>query len=247
MRRLYIGLAAALIMLVLLVAQAPARLLPRFVPTDTLSLHGVSGTLWRGDAARASVAVAGGQLQLGSLNWRLSAWSLLFLSPRLEVHSAWGNQHLDGMLTYGGEGDLALSNVDASLPAALVRQFVPLELSGSFSVLAKRIVLRGGVPYAADGRLVWEYAGWISPQGPRRLGQYALDVSQPDGEELVGEVTTLDGDLRAEGRVLLSQRNYDINVLLSGSGLQDPPLQQALQLVASPEGGNYRVQLQGAF
>ena len=48
-------------------------------------------------------------------------------------------------------------------------------------------------------------------------------------------------------KVVLASGNYDVNVLLSGRGLQDPPLQQALQLVASPEDGNYRVQLQGAL
>ena len=193
------------------------------------------------------MAVGSGRLQLGTLRWRLSPWSLLLLSSRIHVQSRWGNQHLEGTLVYGGGSDLAVSNLDAALPASLIREFVPLDLRGSFSLLAKRLVPRGGQPYAADGRLVWQYAGWVSPQGPRSLGQYALDIRQPDGEDLVGDVTTISGDLLAEGRVVLASGNYDVNILLSGRGLQDPTLQQALQLVASPEEGKYRVQLQGAL
>lgn len=247
MSRLKLALAAALVAVLFLVAQAPARLLPRFLPPDTLALQGLSGTLWHGRAARASLRAGNGQLQLGTLEWRLSPWSLLLVSPRVALSSRWGNQHLQGRLVYGGVGDLAVSDLDAALPASLVREILPLELTGSVSLLVQRLVLREGLPVAAQGRLVWQSAGWISPQGPRPLGQYALDVEQADGGDLVGLVSTLDGDLQASGRVVLAQRDYDVDVLLSGPGLDDPQLQQALQLVASPEGDDYRVRLQGAL
>ena len=247
MRRLKFGLAAALIVLALLVVQAPARLLTTLLPADSVLLQGVRGTLWRGTAARGSLRVADGRLYLGAVQWRLSPWSLLLLSPRVTVSSRWGNQHIDATVVYGGDRDLALSNLDAALPASLVREFLPVELTGSLSLLAKRVVVQDGMPVAADGRVVWQYAGWVSPQGPRSLGQYVLDIRQEDGGDIVGDVSTLDGGVQAQGRVALSQRNYDVDVRLSGPGLQDPSLEQALQLVAAPEGDGFRVQLQGAF
>lgn len=247
MSRIKLALAAALVLVLFLLGRAPASLISGFLPAGQVSLQGVEGTLWRGSAASAALRLGAGQLRLGALQWRLSPWSVLLASPRVALESRWGNQHLEALVTYGGAGDLAVSDLDASMPASLVREFLPLELTGNVSVLARRLVLRDGLPVAADGRLVWQYAGWVSPQGLRSLGRYALDIRQADGEELVGLVSTLDGDLRAEGRVALAQRDYDVDVLLSGPGLDDPPLQQALQLVAAPEGGGYRVQLQGAL
>ncbi len=142
---------------------------------------------------------------------------------------------------------MRLGDVDATVDAALVRQFVPLELSGELSLLAQRLEIRDGLPYAADGRLVWRNGGWVSPQGPRSLGDYALDFRQPAGDPLVGEVATLAGSLRAGGRITISGDNYDVDVLLAGDGLDDPQLRQALQLVAAPEGDGFRVALQGAL
>ncbi len=247
MTRLRLALVGVLVLVLLLLAQAPARLLSLAVPADRLALQGLEGTLWQGRAARALLRTPGGYLHLGTLEWRLSPWSLLTLAPRVTVASRWGSQQLSGVVVYHDAQRIRLGNVDAALPAALVREFVPLELTGELSLLAQRLELREGLPYAADGRLVWRGGGWVSPQGPRSLGDYALDIQQAPGEALVAEVTTLGGSLQAEGRVGLVGRDYDVDVLLTGEGLSDPQLRQALQLVAAPEGQGFRVSLQGVL
>jgi hypothetical protein len=140
-----------------------------------------------------------------------------------------------------------LSDIDAVLPAALVRQLIPVELSGRFAILVPHLVIDGGVPVAGDGRIVWQDAGWVSPRGKRRLGTYAVDFEQPEGGALLGEVVTLSGELQAHGSVNLEGTNYVIDIVLAGPGLDDPQLQQALQLVAIPEGNQFRVKMQGSF
>ncbi len=247
MRRLRLALVGALVLAMLLLIQAPARLLALVVPGEDLMLEGLEGTLWQGRAARALVKTPGGYLHLGTLDWQLSPWSLLTLAPRVSVTTRWGRQQLEGVVVYHDAQRIRLSDVDASLPAVLVREFIPLELTGDLSLLAERLELREGLPYAAQGRLVWRGGGWVSPEGARPLGDYALDVLQPAGEALVAEVTTLGGSLRAEGRVELLDRAYDVDVQLSGEGLADPQLRQALQLVAAPEGDGFRVSLQGSL
>lgn len=247
MTRIRAGLLALLLLMALLLSQAPARLITWVLPENALVLEGFEGSVWQGSAARALLPTTGGYLHIGALRWQLSPWSLLTLAPRVSVDSRWGSQQLAATIVYHGADHIRLGNVDATVSASLVRQFVPLELSGELSLLAQRLELRDGLPYAADGRLVWRDGGWVSPQGPRSLGDYALDFSQPPGEPLVGEVATLAGSLRADGRVTLSEGNYDVDVLLAGDGLDDPQLRQALQLVAAPEGKGFRVALQGAI
>ncbi len=247
MRRIRLGVPVALLLAVMLVAQAPARLLNHLIPEDRLLLQGIEGTLWEGSAARALLPTVGGYLHLGALQWQLSPWSLLSLAPRVTVNSRWGNQQLSGVIVYHSNERIRLGDVDATLPASLVRQFLPLELRGDLSLLAAHLEIREGLPYAADGRLVWRGGGWVSPQGPRTLGDYAMDFRQPAGDALVGDVTTLAGSLRAEGRVTLTGSDYDIDVLLAGDGLRDPQLRQALQLVAAPEGEDFRLSMQGSL
>ena len=77
------------------------------------------------------------------------------------------------------------------------------------------------------------------------LGTYALDFRQEPGEALRGQVITLSGPVEASGVVELRERAYLVEILLSGRGLQDPQLQQALGLIARPVGQGYRIKLEG--
>ncbi len=247
MSRTRIALAATLVLVLLLLTMAPARLLSVVLPGDQLALQGVSGSLWHGNASRAMVRAGRGYLHLGTVEWRLSPLSLLLFAPRVELQSRWGSQRLDAQLVYRGSDSLDLFDVDIEVPAALVREFIPLELAGSFSLQAPRLSIRDGLPQEGEGRLVWQFAGWISPDGPRSLGAYAVDFDQPGGEGLTGQVITLSGELEAQGRLGLVGRDYDVDVLLSGPGLSDGQLRQALQLVAIPEGDSFRVKLRGVI
>jgi general secretion pathway protein N len=247
MGKLRVGLLAALVLTVLLIVMAPARVLQSVLPGEQVLLQGLSGTLWRGHAARALVAAGSGYLHLGALDWRLSPFSLLLFAPELDLHSSWGGQSLSSVVRYGGSDELDLYDLDAVLPAALVQEFIPLELGGSFSLQAEHLSLRQGLPRRGSGRLVWQNGAWVSPQGRRSLGTYAVDFEQAPGEPLIGRVITLGGDLQAEGQISIEDRNLEVDVLLSGPGLADPQLQQALQLVAVPEGDSFRVTLQSAL
>mgnify|MGYP001822158900 FL=1 len=240
-----IGLAIGLGLLLLLVANAPARLLLAVLPEQQLVLQGISGTLWQGRASRSLVAVEGGWLQLGATEWTLKPFSLLLLAPRLQLESHWGRQTLVADLTLRSADTIEMNNVDLRVDAGLLRQYLPLGLVGDVAAQFETLEIVDGMPVTASGRIVWQEGGWISPQGRRSLGSYAVDLNSPEPGLIAGEVITLAGDLTAQGNVSLEQAQYRIDVTLEGSGLQDPQLSQALQLVAAPVAGGFRVQLEG--
>ncbi|GHD09740.1 hypothetical protein GCM10007052_08200 [Halioglobus japonicus] len=247
MQRFKFGLVAALFLLVCLLVLAPARLVTVFIPAGQAQLQGVNGSLWHGTASRAVVSTQVGALQLGQLEWRIKPWSLLLLAPRVELRSQWGQQYLNAQLLVRGAEDIDLNAVDVRLPAELVKQVLPLELAGLVSLQASRLSVRAGVPVAAEGRLVWQQAGWRASGAIRPLGDYALELTSSENGNIAGEVITLSGDLVAEGGLALEGNQYSVDVLLSGPGLDDRMLQQSLQLVATPEGQNFRVKLTGAL
>jgi hypothetical protein len=76
--------------LVLLLAAVPARVLGYLLPA-TLQLGGFSGTLWQGQAARATIVAGGKLIHLGRVSWQLAPWSLLILSPSIDLNARWGS------------------------------------------------------------------------------------------------------------------------------------------------------------
>jgi general secretion pathway protein N len=244
-RRLLWALALAMVLLACLLATAPSRLLGLLLPADQVLLQGFSGTLWRGSASRCLVRVGPGYLHLGAVSWELQPLSLLLFAPRLHFESRWGGQTLDTDIAVASASQIVLRETSASLPADLLRQFVPVSLAGTLSIQLEAMRLRDGWPVEGAGRLVWQRGAWRAPAGPVPLGTYALDFSQAPGAELVGEVVTLTGPVNAEGGVRLHERTYTVELSIQAEGGLDERLQQALSLMARPVGSGYRLQLEG--
>jgi len=245
-RLLWPGLLALLFAAALLVS-APAHLLGRVLPPELVQMRGFEGTLWRGAAGQCLLRLPPGYLHLGAVRWSLAPLSLLTLAPRLTVESRWGDQLLSGELALRGLRDLDVADLEMQVSAALVQEFAPLAVDGQLSLQLRQLSLRDGLPQSAQGRLVWQQAGFQSANARIALGSYALDFSQPKGAALRGEVLTLSGPLQATGTAQLEDRHYDIDVLVQSDGALDPQLRQALSLMATPEGEGFRLRLAGDF
>ena len=245
MSRILGAFALVLLLLVSLLASSPARLVGLVLPAGQVVMQGFSGTVWQGNASRCLVRTPAGYLHLGAVSWRLSPASLALFAPRLTLESRWGNQTLNTGLVLRGGDDIDLEALEATIPADLLRQFVPVTLAGALSVQLEQLKLRAGWPVEGSGRLVWQGGGWNSPSGPIPLGSYALDFRQPAGSALAGEVVTLAGGVSAEGSVRLEDRSYDVDITVRGEGGLDERLQQALSLMARPVDGGYRIKLEG--
>ena len=171
MSRMLGALALVLLLLICLLATSPARLLGLVLPSGQVVMQGFDGTLWQGKASRCLVRTPAGYLHLGAVSWQLSPLSLLLFAPRLTLESRWGNQTLNTGLVLRGGADVDLAALDASIPADLLRQFVPVSLAGVLSVQLDQLNLRSGWPVEGAGRLVWQRGGWNSPSGPIAVGR----------------------------------------------------------------------------
>lgn len=246
MWRVLAGLLALCLLLLLLAASAPARLLAWVLPPEQVLASGYTGSLWSGSVARLQVATPAGPLHLGRVDWSLSPLSLLRLAPALTLDSRWGEQRLSAHLQLRGRDELTLSRVSARVDAGLLRQLAPLQLAGTLNLQLARLVLRDGQPQDLEqGRLVWESARWNSPRGPIPLGSYVLEATQAGDQSLRGEVLTLQGPVRAAGELQWNDGSYSIALRLDSEGAWDPLLQESLALLASPEGDAYRLRLSG--
>jgi hypothetical protein len=144
-------------------------------------------------------------------------------------------------------GQPDLFDIEAQLPAELLGQFAPVALQGNFTLELPGLSLRGGLPHAGSGRVVWQGATWRSPRGPVPLGSYALDFEQLPGEPLHADVLTLSGTLQAAGSVQLENRHYAVDIALSSDGNLDEQLKNMLSLIAVPQGDKFRIGMEGDF
>ena len=239
--------ALGLLLLACLLVTTPARIAGWLLPPGQLVMQGFSGTLWQGKASRVLVLTPAGYVHLGALDWRLDPWSLLLLAPRIKLESKWGNQAIATSLVLRGGADLDLYDLDATVPADLLQQFMPVSLAGMFALQLNPLKLREGLPVEGAGRLVWQAASWSSPTGPVALGSYAVDISQAAGEPMQGQVITLEGEVAASGSVQLDGLVYGVDITVQGEGGLDERLQQALALLAQPVDAGFRIKLDGEF
>ena len=233
--------------LVILISTAPARLLNGFLPSDQVSMQGYQGSLWTGSASSVSLAVPGGWLQLGEVEWELSPWSLLILSPRLQFESRWGRQVVVGDLQLSPTGKLRLRDTSVVFSAALVKQWMPVALAGTLEILLQDLQLEQGLPVAGRGRLVWRDALWFGTRSRQTLGDYVLEFTIDEGQQISGSVSTISGPVQVEGSLQVQGRSYSVDASLIAEDGFDAELGSALQLMAAPIDGGYRLKFSSEF
>jgi general secretion pathway protein N len=197
--------------------------------------------------AGAAIIADGGLFELGRLEWRLSPFSLLLLSPRLDVESRWVAQLIVGDFALSRGGQLRIRDASISVSAGLLQRFLPVQLEGVFNLQLPGITLENGLPVAGEGRLVWQQARWFDGGRSRELGDYVLQFHVDEQQQLQGNVSTLSGPIEAHGKVQLAGRAYGVDLHLRSKAPFAPELRNALQLIASPEPGGFHVKLDSEF
>ncbi len=208
-----------------------------------LSLHGVSGSAFSGQAAQ--VVYQG--LDLGSVQWRFRPLALLLghLEYRLELMHPdnHGQLHAGKTLT----GRTYIHDMDIQLlPDRLINHYSPVSVDTSGTLRLVFATFNPGADYsgAVEGRIEWQDAVILAPMS-LVLGQLQLDVVTDNGE-LVGHFTN-GGDLGVSGDLALSPvYAYRVNLLLRpGNNVSPDTLNMLEQSAQRQPDGDYRIDLSG--
>ena len=237
-------LAAALLSLLLL-SQIPARVLTAFLPA-TLTLSGLSGTVWSGQAVRAWAMIDGQPLMLGRVQWQLEPWRLGWSSP-LTLTSEWGDQIFTSRIGMGLSGLTVLRDVSVNLDTRALRAMFPLYLGGTLSGSFDRIELEQAGLRQAQGTVYLQNAIWTANSGNIPLGDYRVDVAGKAGsaDGIVGEVVTENGALVLDGDLSLSMDAYAVKLSATGPVARDDGFRRAVSMLATPTAGGFDIVLQG--
>ncbi len=245
--RYAVGLAA-IVALLFLLATLPARLVSYWLPQEA-RLAGITGTLWHGYAARASVDILGKLVHLGALNWSLKPWSLLLLSHDVSFSSRWGSQNLSGRVAVGVSGQVTLTDLNGSIDIRFLRELLPLYVGGELQFQGVNAVLaldeRINVKQLS-GRVLWQKAVWAASMGDVALGNYVLDWGEGKGP-IGAQLLTLSGPLELAGQVALDSNRYRVDISLRGPAVRNTRLSDSFRLLAAPVADGFDLKLEGNF
>ena len=237
-------LAAGLLSLLIL-SQMPARIFTAFLPA-TLTLSGLSGTVWSGQAIRAWTVIDGQPLMLGRVQWQLEPWRLGWGSP-LTLTSEWGDQIFTSRMGMGLSGLTMLRDVSLNFDTSALRAMFPLYLGGTLSGSFERIEIEQAGLRQAQGTVYLRNAIWTAKSGNIPLGDYRIDVAGDAGstDGIVGEVITENGALVLAGDLSLAMDSYAVKLSATGPVARDDGFRRAVSMLATPTAEGFDVVLQG--
>ncbi len=195
--------------LYLVLSRAPAELaaaaLHKAVPN--LWLTGVSGSAWHGRAGGAQVELPGATLPLGTLSWKLSPISLLFLNPCIRIQTSGTSQLLEGSACQSITGSTSLKNMSIESPVAPLSELLKLPVSGagSLQIVKAKFKISKNEISSLDAKLTWqngsinpENAGWIS------LGSFAGNLKANGNGGITADIFDIQAPLKVQMKADLS-------------------------------------------
>lgn len=236
---------AAAVLLLLLLSHIPARLLTWVLPPN-VTLMGLTGTLWSGDAARGWVIVEDKPLLLGRVSWQIQPWRALWSTPVM-LQAEWSNQRLQTRVGLGLTGDWLLTDTRLQFDARVLGQFFPLYLGGTASGQFATLAFSNNQVARAQGVIRVQDAVWTARSGNIPLGTYRLAVNPLSGEAgaVRGALQTEQGALQLEGDVTVSPQSYEVALRATGPTARDESFRRAVAMLATPTAEGFDVLVQG--
>ncbi len=210
-------------------------------------LNGVTGTVWNG----AAQVVQSGNVQIGSVHWRLHPLALLRGRAAADVKLTRVDGFAQGYVAAGTSGQVTLRDASASLPlSALPPQFIAGGWNGKLNLRLTSADIVDRWPAALVGTI--EIVDLIGPaRRPAAMGSYKLVFpEQAKTEVLTGALTDISGPLQLAGTLQLkaADRSYLLDGLIAPRPDASPNLVNSLQFLGAPDAqGRRPVSLAGTM
>jgi general secretion pathway protein N len=233
-------LIAGIVVLTIAIAIAtlPARVVYRVLQRQIpeLSMRGLSGTIWQGQAEQLSLAGT----PVGKLAWRSSVLSLLSFSPsgdfKLESDVPDQQLKIEAHVRYSSDG-LQLSRVSANANASWLKPALGIPAINPLGYLAANFsnleLDRNGIPKSAVGNIQWLQAA-ISGAAQANLGTFDIAISTKARQQIIGNVAPIGASpVSVLGQFQLQQRNFSAQLRIH-SASNDPGIARALEFIGQP-------------
>jgi general secretion pathway protein N len=232
-RYIVVGL---IVFLGVLIVGFPARVAYKWFAPPEIHLTGISGSVWAGSAVEG--LASGAYVQ--DISWKLKPGSLFSGKLAFATSSRPASGSLTTDVAVSLDGSLTLSNLSGRLPLDLVHPaFQQQGISGDVALNFESVVIRDGVPRAANGDII--IANLFAPNmSSARLGDYKADFQTADGS-VSATIDDLSGVLDIAGTITLSpDRAYRLIGEVAARPDAPPSIERQLQYLGSADQRGFR-------
>jgi hypothetical protein len=237
-------LVAALTMVAGLLILFPARIAYQWAMPSQIAVSGIHGTVWRG---KADAAAAKG-VYLRDVSWRIRPLHLFTGKVSYRVQGSPPSGFVEGNVGLSLFGTLTVSDLAASLPLQMFAESLNIQgLRGDASLRFDRILLRDGLPVAANGTL--QVNDLLAPRLSREsIGAYQAEFSTQD-DGVAASVEDVDGVVDLAGSFQIKDdRSYQFLGQVIAKPEAPARLRQQLQYLGSAnERGQRELRVEGSL
>lgn len=236
--------AGAVILVVGLVTTFPARVAYNWFAPPSLRLETISGSVWNGRAAQAQAV----GIYLRNLTWRIKPLALFAGKAAFAVTAEPQSGFVDATVALGITGTIRLQDLQASLPLQPFESSVGMPgLRGNVNLQFDRVVIKDGVPVAANGELA--VADLVAPMIYRgSIGGYRAEFfTQNTG--VVASIVDTDGVVDIAGSLEIApDRSYEFLAQLAPKAETPSKLREQMRFLGTAnERGRYELRLEGTL
>lgn len=247
LRRFIVCLIVLLAVAAIAIATCPASFAWRFIAgrAGAFKLDGLSGSVWNGHAASASVLGTA----LGELDWHLHPLPLArgVIAARLDVRD--GEVTGSGAVERESDGTLKVTDATIHLPASLAAPALDipmLQLLGDIDIDLAQLRVQGAWPTAAQGKILWHNAA-VAGAAQASLGDLQVDFASAADGGIAGTAHDLGGPLQLDGTFTIAAGGYDVKAKLAARD-GNPQVLDALRFIGQPQGdGTTLLLIHGQF
>jgi hypothetical protein len=229
-------------MLAAMIALFPARVAYQWFAPSSVSLGGISGTLWHGRSRELLVA----DLFVRDVRWQLRPLSFFRGQVGFSVSSSPPGGFMEGDVALGFGGKVRLSDVRVSMALQSLEQSIGLPgVRGTANLQLERAVLANGWPETVTG--VLGVSGLVLPLVvPTPIGGYRAEFSG-QGAGIIASVEDTDGVVDVAGRFSLSPEwEYLFTGLVGPKPTTPNALREQMQYLGpANDRSQYEFQLEG--
>lgn len=232
----------------LVISRAPAELaaaaMHKAVPN--LWLTGVEGTVWKGTANAAQIDLPDSPLPLGALNWHLSGWSLLTLSPCVTFDAGRTALLFSGRVCHSITGTSTLEDISLETSVAPLSELISVPVAGMGSVTIKRATIKDSKIERMEAQVSWQNGSVKPMEAWLNVGTYGASVLENSSGGVSAQIFQVDAPLEVQ---LVASWSNDQDWSVDGTvkPLDETPqlIKDGIPLIGEEfEPGNYRIHLE---
>ncbi|OED39181.1 hypothetical protein AB833_16750 [Chromatiales bacterium (ex Bugula neritina AB1)] len=227
-----------------------AGVLPH-INTGPVQLSGVTGTLWKGQAAQI-IPQQQPELTLTDVQWKVLPQKLLSGAAGVNLVFKVSNGNGEADVAGALNGDITITDATLRIPAAELQQFLPLpiaEFDGIVMADIERVEVQNNLLKSTRGTVVWRNAE-VQGALQAELGQVVVDIIPEKVEGSYshrGKLSNSDGQIDINGEFQLDPTgNYIADIRLKPLPATPPELNGVLGMVGQrASDGSYRIRNNG--